>query len=243
MPQQSPNTLTLDMEIAKTAPAQTRQQLSYAPLKRFMDIAASSILLLLLSPVILLTAVAVLLFDGSPIFFGQVRVGQNGVPFKMWKFRSMRSKPVAKTIPQSEAARESAAAVEDPYAGWVNGVPDDFMFKSGFHPDVTRLGRFLRSSSLDELPQLFNVLMGHMSLIGPRPEVPAIAKYYNDQQRGRLLVKPGITGYAQVNGRSLIPHGEKIQNDLHYVRSCSLRLDLYILWKTLLLVLGKKGAY
>jgi lipopolysaccharide/colanic/teichoic acid biosynthesis glycosyltransferase len=239
MSQQSSNTLVLDVEAVQ--PAQVQQRLTYLTLKRVIDIFGSLTLLLMLSPIFLLTATSILLFDGGPVFFRQIRVGQHSAPFNMWKFRSMRPRPAAPA--DSRSAMESAASQEDPYTQWTNGVPDDFMFKSGFHPEVTRIGRFLRSSSLDELPQLINVLMGDMSLIGPRPEVPGIAKYYSEQQRGRLMVKPGITGYAQVNGRSLIPHGEKIRNDLHYVRNVSLRLDLLILWKTLLLVLGKKGAF
>jgi len=238
--QQLPGPLALERELVQSS--RDRQFLPYVPIKRLLDVMISVVLLIVLSPVFLLTALAVAVFDGTPVFFGQVRVGKNGVPFKMWKFRSMRSKP-ARSAGSSEAMNQSAASLEDPYAGWVNGVPDDFVFKAGFHPDVTRIGRFLRSSSLDELPQLFNVLAGHMSLIGPRPEVPAIAKYYNETQRRRLLVKPGITGYAQVNGRSLIPHGDKVANDLQYVSNYSFRMDFWILWKTLLLVLGKKGAY
>ncbi len=238
--QQLPGPIALERELIHASGA--RRAWPYTPIKRLLDIVASALLLIALSPVFLLTALAVAVCDGFPIFFRQVRVGKNGVPFNMWKFRSMRPRPV-QLAAEAETVRQSAAALEDPYAGWSDGVPDDFVFKAGFHPDVTRLGRFLRSSSLDELPQLFNVLMGHMSLIGPRPEVPAIAKYYNETQRRRLLVRPGITGHAQVNGRSLIPHGEKIANDLQYVRDCSLRMDVRILWKTLLLVLGKKGAY
>ena len=126
---------------------------------------------------------------------------------------------------------------------WEEGVPDHFQFKTESDENVTTIGKFLRKYSLDELPQLLNVLVGHMSLVGPRPEIPAITDLYSHKQVQRLLVKPGITGYAQVNGRSDINHGKKIEYDLYYVQNRSLRLDIKIIVATIVAVIKAKGAY
>src|SRR5699024_10162817 len=154
----------------------------YFYLKRFLDIFFSLMILLLVSPVILIVSLCIILDDGFPVIFRQVRVGKRGKTFTMWKFRSM---PVIQKPKANEV---------DEYAAWVNGVPDSFVFKSSYPPNVRPLGKFLRKYSLDELPQLWNVIKGEMSLIGPRPEVPKIAQYYNHIQQDRLMVKPGITG-------------------------------------------------
>ena len=126
---------------------------------------------------------------------------------------------------------------------WEEGVPDHFQFKTENDVSVTKIGKFLRKYSLDELPQLLNVLAGQMSLVGPRPEIPEITDLYNHKQAHRLLVKPGITGYAQINGRSEINHGEKIEYDLYYVKNQSLGLDLIIIVLTIVAVIKAKGAY
>ena len=127
---------------------------------------------------------------------------------------------------------------------WVGGVPDDFVFKttSGFDPNVTKTGQFIRKYSIDELPQFFNVLKGQMSIVGPRPEIPNITSCYNAHQSKRLLVKPGITGWAQINGRSEIPHGEKIKYDLYYVENQGFVLDFKIFFKTIFQAILGKGA-
>lgn len=122
-------------------------------------------------------------------------------------------------------------------------MPDDFQFKGGTDSAVTPIGKILRKYSLDELPQLFNVLHGTMSLVGPRPEIPQITEFYDESQAKRLLVKPGLTGYAQVNGRSEINHGQKIKLDRYYVENCSLWLDIRIIFATILYVLKGKGAF
>ncbi|GAB4074280.1 sugar transferase [Barrientosiimonas marina] len=154
--------------------------------------------------------------------FRQKRSGRGDTVFHIYKFRSMTNKPSA-----------PSAAAANPYT-WKNGVPDDFVFKSSAldNPNITKTGRFIRKYSLDELPQFLNVLKGDMSLIGPRPEIIEITRCYNANQRKRLAVKPGISGLAQVNGRSL-NHGEKIRHDLDYVERFSLRLDLKIILKTI----------
>lgn len=126
---------------------------------------------------------------------------------------------------------------------WENGVPDDFVFKTSYNPNITKVGAFLRKYSLDELPQFFNVLFGQMSIVGPRPEIVDITKCYNDYQAQRLLVKPGITGHAQTNGRAEIPHGEKIEYDLYYVRNSTIFMDIKILFLTIYQTIFGKGAY
>jgi len=126
---------------------------------------------------------------------------------------------------------------------WKEGVPDSFLFKTAGDATITSIGKILRKCSLDELPQLLNVLMGDMSIVGPRPEIPAITDLYNGHQAKRLLIKPGITGYAQINGRSEISHGKKIEYDLYYIKNCSLLLDIKIIAATIVFVIRGKGAY
>jgi lipopolysaccharide/colanic/teichoic acid biosynthesis glycosyltransferase len=197
--------------------------------KRAMDLLLSLAIVVVLSPVLIGLALAVLVADGRPVLFRQPRAGLNGVPFMLYKFRTMRPPP------------PGTAPAPNPYQ-WEGRVPDDFMFKSGHNPNVTRVGAFLRKYSLDELPQLFNVLAGDMSLIGPRPEILPIVACYDATQRRRLEVKPGITGWAQVNGRSEIPHGRKIAYDLYYVDNYSFGLDVRIFFRTLAKVVMGKDA-
>lgn len=191
----------------------------YLFVKRSLDILLSSILLVLLSPVLLLVGFLLYMDDDFPVIFKQTRVGMKGKKFILKKFRTM-PKETQSTI------RESSKNY------WTNGVPDNFVFKSSSPAEVSKLGTFLRKYSLDELPQLINILKGEMSLVGPRPEISEITDYYNVKQRQRLLVKPGLTGYAQVNGRSGLTHGEKIQCDLYYVKHMSLKLDIQIILQT-----------
>lgn len=200
--------------------------------KRLFDIVFSSVALILLSPVFIGVSIAIKLEDKGAILFKQKRAGLNDNPFLIFKFRSMK-----------EQRTNEEKKKESPY-NWGNGVPDDFVFKTtdGFNPNVTKMGRFIRKTSLDELPQFLNVLLGTMSIIGPRPEIVEITKCYSDDQRKRLVVKPGITGWAQVNGRSDSNHGEKIKNDLYYVDNCSMLLDMKILFMTIYQTLFGKGA-
>ncbi|AKG03798.1 glycosyl transferase [Salimicrobium jeotgali] len=199
--------------------------------KRSLDIILSLILLMILTPVYVFIAAAIYIEDGGPVLFRQTRTGKDEKLFRMYKFRSMR---VVMKEERSDGKMYS----------WTNGVPDDFVFKScsEWHPDVTRVGRFIRKFSLDELPQLVNVLKGEMSMIGPRPEVPEITDCYSPSQKRRLEVKPGITGWAQVNGRSEINHGQKVHFDNHYVDHLSLKMDVKIFFLTILQVLKGKGA-
>lgn len=201
-------------------------------IKRLFDILFSLVMLIILSPVFLVLALWVMIDDGLPVFYKQKRSGQGKRVFEMYKFRSMKNKQV------------SVSSNTHQHDEWEGGVPDDFVFKmaSEENPNITRSGQFLRKYSLDELPQFMNVLKGDMSIIGPRPEILPISKHYNEHQEGRLQVRPGITGWAQVNGRSDMNHGEKIRHDLYYVKHFSLWLDLKILIKTFTQVISGKGS-
>jgi exopolysaccharide biosynthesis polyprenyl glycosylphosphotransferase len=194
--------------------------------KRGFDIIATSAGLLVFSPVLLAIAAAIKLDGGGPIFFRQVRVGLDGSTFTMWKFRSMH-------VDAEE--RLSELRRENPDIG--------FLFKMQDDPRVSTVGRFLRKFSLDELPQLFNVLGGSMSLVGPRPPLPAEVDGYENHARRRLLVTPGLTGLWQVSGRSLLSWEETVRLDLRYVENWTLTLDLLIIWKTVFAVLARRGAF
>lgn len=197
--------------------------------KRIFDLVLAVILLPVIVTLIIMTSLVIFATEGRYIFFKQIRVGMSGEQFLIFKFRTMIS---------SEGGEKKVELA------WSNGIPSDFIFKENLDdPRITKLGRWLRKLSIDELPQFFNVVKGDMSFIGPRPEVPYFTQYYNSYQNDRLTVKPGITGWAQVNGRSNISHGEKIDFDRYYVEHYSFGLDLLILWKTILNLLKREGAY
>ena len=180
--------------------------------KRVGDRVAAAGMLVLFSPVYAGVAVWILLDDGRPVLLRQERVGKHGRRFRMLKFRTM--------VPNAIEVGRKLKLSDDPYAI----VPND--------PRITRPGRFLRRSGLDELPQLWNVLRGEMSLVGPRPDVVEQAANYSEHDRGRLAVEPGITGWSQVNGREEISWPERIEQDLWYIEHWSLGLDAKILWRT-----------
>jgi exopolysaccharide biosynthesis polyprenyl glycosylphosphotransferase len=195
-------------------------------LKAVFDKAMAGLALLLLAPLLAVVAVAIRIDDNGPVFFRQTRVGLDGRTFRLWKFRSMvvdAEKRKAELVTSNEGA----------------GV----LFKMRNDPRVTKVGIWLRRWSLDELPQLFNVLVGDMSLVGPRPALPHEVARYADHMRRRLVVKPGITGLWQVSGRSGLAWEEAFRLDLRYVDNWSLALDLQILWKTWSAVFGGSGAY
>jgi sugar transferase EpsL len=179
-------------------------------LKRVADRVAAAVLLLLLSPLLAAIAVWILLDGGRPVLLAQERVGKDGKRFAMLKFRTM--------VPN--ALELAHGLTDDPYGV----VPDD--------PRITKPGGLLRRTSLDELPQLWNVLVGQMSLVGPRPDLVEQAANYTDRDRGRLAVEPGITGWSQVNGREEITWPERIEQDLWYIEHWSLGLDAKILLRT-----------
>lgn len=194
--------------------------------KRAFDVAATSLGLLVISPVMLAIALAVKLGDRGPVIFRQTRVGLDGTSFTMFKFRSMH-------VDAEERVTELRA--KNPEMGTLFKLADD--------PRITRVGRLLRKYSLDELPQLFNVLRGSMSLVGPRPPLQSEVDSYEPHARRRLLVTPGLTGLWQVSGRSLLSWEESVRLDLRYVENWTLTLDLLILWKTAYAVAAKRGAF
>lgn len=196
--------------------------------KRVLDVVFSLCLLLCCLPLFAILSILMIIFSGRPVFYVQTRTGKNNKKFRMYKFRTM-------TVSKHNEKRHTY--------NWEEGVPDSFQFKTECDSSITSIGKILRKYSLDELPQLLNVLVGDMSIVGPRPEIPAITNLYNGQQTKRLLVKPGITGYAQINGRSEINHGKKIQYDLYYVRNWNLLLDFKIISATFVSVVRGKGAY
>ncbi len=195
-------------------------------LKRVFDLVVATTGTILISPLLLLIAIAIKLDSHGPVIFRQQRVGENGALFWMYKFRTMvhdaeqRQKEVARTTPDGKV-----------------------IHKCENDPRVTRIGGLLRKTSLDELPQLFNVIRGEMSLVGPRPELPWLVDQYESWQRKRFAVPQGITGWWQVNGRSDRPMHLNTQDDLFYIQNYSLLLDLQILWKTIGVVFRGRGAF
>ena len=199
---------------------------SYELIKRTIDVLGASAGLLLSVPIMLVVAVAIKLDSRGPVLFRHPRLGKDGRPFVMLKFRSMYQ--------EAPALRQQLFA-ENEMAGPV--------FKIRSDPRVTRVGRIIRKYSLDELPQLWNVLRGEMSLVGPRPPIPDEVARYHPWQRERLAVKPGLTCTWQVSGRSDIPFDEWIQMDIEYVRTRSLLMDLKLLLLTVPAVISARGAY
>jgi exopolysaccharide biosynthesis polyprenyl glycosylphosphotransferase len=196
--------------------------------KRAFDLVVSAVLIVVLSPVLAIIALSVWLGNPGAVLFRQQRVGINGAPFTMLKFRSM--------VLDAEAL---LAALQDEKRLEGNTV----MFKMADDPRITRVGRFLRRYSLDELPQLFNVLTGSMSLVGPRPPLPGEVEKYETHVHRRFLVKPGVTGLWQVSGRSNLSWEDTVRLDLFYVENWSLTSDLSILWRTAKAVVARDGAY
>lgn len=180
-------------------------------MKRLFDVVVSSVLLVALLPLLVIVALAVAIALGSPVLFAQVRPGRHGVPFKMYKFRTMLN-----------ACDKDGVLLEDRLR-------------------LTRFGRFLRSTSLDELPELWNVLVGHMSLVGPRPLLMEYLSLYSPEQMRRHEVRPGITGLAQVSGRNAIGWRDRFELDVWYVDNASVWLDLKILARTIAKVLAREG--
>lgn len=194
--------------------------------KRLADIILSIIGIILLSPLFLILIIAIKIDSKGPAFFKQIRVGKDEKEFTIYKFRTM--------IVNAEKKRELNLEAVD---------IENFVFQSKSDSRVTKVGSFLRKSSLDEIPQLFNVLLGNMSIVGPRPEIPDVVKYYPESYRQRLLVLPGITGLAQISGRGEIELGKTVYFDLKYIRDFSLFLDIKIIFKTFSSVFRSEGAF
>lgn len=201
-------------------------QSSYA-IKRAMDIVVSGAAMLALSPVFLAIALAVKLSSRGPAIFSQTRVGRYGRHFRFYKFRSM--------VQDAESLKEGLKEK--------NESADGVIFKMRDDPRITKVGRFLRRTSLDELPQLWNVFIGDMSLVGPRPPVPSEVEKYTLEDRKRLDVIPGITCLWQINGRSEIPFNEQVRLDKEYILAQGIWKDFVILLKTIPAIIGGRGAY
>ena len=189
--------------------------------KRGFDIVVGSGALVISAPIMLVVTFAILIDDGWPVFFSQRRVGENGRLFWIHKLR---------TMDKGHSRRGAVSHRRQPE-------------KRVGDPRVTRVGRFLRRASLDELPNLWNVLRGEMSLVGPRPELPWVVESYEPWQRQRLSVQPGMTGWWQIQGRGEVPLRENVELDLYYIQNYSPLLDLMILWRTIWVVLSGRGAY
>ncbi|KAF5438474.1 MULTISPECIES: sugar transferase [Pediococcus] len=202
------------------------QRYVYRFFKRMLDIVASVIGLIVLSPIFLIVSLAIKAEDRGPIFYSQVRLGKGQRPFKMYKFRSMivdADKKLEKLLKQNE----------------VEGA----MFKMKEDPRITRVGRFTRKHSLDELPQLLNVLAGDMSLVGPRPPLEREVADYSEHDKQRLIVKPGCTGLWQVTARNDVDFSGMVDLDLQYIEKSGLMFDVIILFKTIGIVFKPNGAY
>jgi len=199
---------------------------SYA-VKRIIDIVGSAVGMVLLSPVFVGIALAVKLTSPGPVIFSQTRVGRYGRHFRFYKFRSM----------YVDAEARKAELMER------NESADGVIFKMKDDPRITKVGRFLRRTSLDELPQLWNVFIGDMSLVGPRPPVPSEVMEYTLEDRKRLDVIPGITCLWQIKGRSEIPFHEQVRLDKEYILAQGVWSDIVILLKTIPAIIGGKGAY
>jgi len=195
-------------------------------IKRGIDIFASLILLILLLPLFLIVAIAIKIDSQGPLFFAQIRVGKWGKPFKMYKFRSM--------LTNAEAIKDTLKDQNE-----TSGV----IFKMKKDPRITRVGSFIRKFSIDELPQLWNVFIGDMSLVGPRPPVPKEVNEYSHEHRRRLDVIPGLTCIWQVSGRSDINFEGQVKLDVQYIYSQSIFTDIKILLLTIPAVLTGRGAY
>ena len=200
--------------------------ISYLILKRIIDIIGSIIGIVLVSPVLLVTAVLIKLESKGRIFFSQTRVGLHGKEFKIYKFRSM--------VDGAEALRKSIEHKNE-----MTGP----MFKVRCDPRITKIGRFIRKTSIDELPQLINVLKGEMSLVGPRPSIPSEVEKFEAWMLKRLEVKPGLTCYWQVSGRNNICFEDWMKLDIDYVNNRNMQLDIKLIFKTIILLFGDKNAY
>ena len=199
--------------------------------KRVIDIVLATVGVIILTPLWLVVALLIRISDRGPAFFKQTRVGKNGQTFTMYKFRTMRV--------DAEQVKASLEAANRADVGAGNSV----MFKMRDDPRVTHVGRVLRKTSIDELPQLFNVIKGDMSLVGPRPPLPSEVATYEPHVMGKFSVRPGITGLWQISGRSNLSWEETVQLDLDYAATRTVGLDMWILLQTVPALLRQEGAY
>ncbi|WP_176555766.1 sugar transferase [Virgibacillus ndiopensis] len=201
-----------------------KRGITYFIAKRIIDIVISTLLLVFLIPFLLVISFIIYKREGGPILFKEACIGKNNRPFILWKFRTT-------TIP-SKVIR---AFPPHPFPNsWSEGVPNEFVYRNNSPASMTKTGIWLKKYRIDMIPELINVLKGDMSLVGPQPETPEIAYRYKGKQIDRLNMRPGITGYAQVNGKSNNNHhGQKIAYDLYYIKNCSLQFDLKIFTKAI----------
>ena len=215
-----------EVKKVKLDPSKVKGRLVYHTVKRGFDILASGVALVLLSPLFGVLTVKIKKEDGGPAFYSQTRIGKNGKPFKMWKFRSMVVN-ADQMIDQLEDQNEI----------------DGAMFKIKDDPRITKIGHTIRKYSLDELPQLWNVLIGDMSLVGPRPPLPSEVEEYTDYDKQRLLVMPGCTGLWQVTKRNEADFDEMVWLDIVYINHSGLWEDFKLIIKTVLIMIHPNGAY
>ncbi|MGE3316318.1 MAG: sugar transferase [Planctomycetaceae bacterium] len=213
--------------LARAGEDQLQTIFSYETAKRGLDLVVAIPVLVLIAPVLAVVALCIKLWDRGPIFFVQKRVGERGREFNCYKFRSM--------VPNAEKLKDALLCQ--------NEHGDNRTFKMHCDPRITWIGRIIRKMSIDELPQLWNVVLGDMSLVGPRPPVPNEVNLYSESDRRRLLVRPGITCIWQVSGRGDLPFSEQVRLDLEYIENRNLLLDIKLLAMTIPAVLSGRGAY
>lgn len=219
------NELTMTLHQEVTLPTRSSESRTYIILKRLIDVFGAALGLIFLFPLFVLVAFIIKLEDPKgPIFFRQVRVGKDGANFHMYKFRSMVSN-AEEMLPELIEKNEIQGA----------------MFKMKDDPRTTKIGKFIRKTSIDELPQFWNVLKGDMSLVGPRPPLPREVEEYSDYDKQRLLVTPGCTGLWQVSGRNGLSFDQMVELDLRYIKDRSVLMDIKIILKTFGALLGKNA--
>jgi lipopolysaccharide/colanic/teichoic acid biosynthesis glycosyltransferase len=225
-------------ERAEKIPLLTAAEWRYERAKRVLDVTVALTSLLVLSPVLLLMAIAIKLTSRGPIFYRATVHGRHGLPFTWHKFRTMRV-----DIDDTIHRQFIAAYVGESQAGTPPATGERGLYKLTPDPRVTKVGALLRKSSLDEMAQMFDVLRGHMSIVGPRPPVPYEYERYTDAEKERLTVLPGITGLAQVRARSKCSFAEMVALDREYIARRSILFDLQIMWETIGVIVRGKGAY
>lgn len=216
----------MDMGVSYVDQSRVSGRPFYHGLKRLFDILASSVALILLSPLFLILAIKIKGEDGGPVFYSQIRIGKDEKPFRIYKFRSM--------VVNAEKMKKDLLAQNE-----VEGA----MFKMHDDPRITKVGKFIRAHSLDELPQLWNVLIGNMSLVGPRPPLPKEVEMYSDYDKQRLLVKPGCSGLWQATSRNSADFAEMVQLDIKYINKSGVFMDLWIIFKTIGVIIHPNGMY
>lgn len=216
-------------KILATSYLRYKERKTYRVLSRILDLILASVVIFLTLPTMALIALCIYMSNGGPVIFKQKRLGKNGVPFTIYKFRTMR--------------KDAEIILKEDKELYNRYISNDYKLPPHEDPRLVKFGGFLRRSSLDELPQLFNVLRGEMSHVGPRPIVPDELERYEGHEREFLSVKPGLTGLWQVSGRSDIEYPQRKYLDLLYVENQSLFLDIKILIKTAFIVLSRSGAH